>query len=88
MSFAFTAIGTKEEVGGQLERAQIPGGEGRFNEFGLELRDLLVRHFGAEDTGGHEYKYVVKASGHGGGTSPLSVQLAVEPFWMQPAPAE
>jgi hypothetical protein len=82
MSFAFTAIGTKEEVGGQLERAQIPGGEGRFNEFGLELRDLLVRHFGAEDTGGHEYKYVVKASGHGGGNSPLYVQLTIEACWV------
>jgi hypothetical protein len=90
MSFGFAAIGTKDEVTAQLGQAQIPAGEGRFNEFGTDLRDLLVKHFGQETATagpGYEYRYVVKAGGHGGGSSPLSVQLTIEPQWIpMPAP--
>jgi hypothetical protein len=85
MSFSFNAIGTKEDVTAQLEAASVPGGSDRFNEFGADLRDLLVRHFGAETAAageGHEYRYVVKASGHGGGNSPLYVQLTIEACWV------
>lgn len=87
MSFAFTAIGARDEVVSQLGNVQVPGGADHFNEFGTELRDLLVKHFSAEDTGSYDYKYVVKASGHSGGTSPLSVQLSVDPYWIQEAAA-
>ncbi|HEX3963009.1 MAG TPA: hypothetical protein VHZ03_41315 [Trebonia sp.] len=91
MSFGFTAIGAKEEVSAQLEHAQITTGEERFNEFGIELRDLIAKHFGHETAHagqGHEYRYVVKANGHGGGTSPLTVNLVIEPHWVAVPPQE
>lgn len=84
MSFAFQAIGTADEVIAQLEAAPIGLGEARFNEFGADLRNLLVKHFGHEHeharpwAEGHEYRYVVKASGHGGGSVALSLELRVE----------
>ena len=84
MSFSFNAIGTADEVIAQLEAAPIGKGQQRFNKFGGDLRDLLVSHFGHEHehavpwAGGHEYRYIVKASGHGGGSVPLSLQLEVE----------
>lgn len=84
MSFAFQAIGTADEVISQLEAAPIGEGEQRFNKFGTDLRDLLVRHFGHEHeharpwAEGHEYRYIVKANGHGGGSVALSLQLEVE----------
>lgn len=85
MSFSFQAIGNKDEVIAQLEAAPIGQGEQRFNEFGADLRDLLVRHFGHEGeharpyAAGHEYRYVVKANGHGGGSVALSLSLTIEP---------
>jgi hypothetical protein len=88
MTFGFAAIGTKDEVTGQLQRAQVPGGENRFNDFGAELRDLLVKHFGQETANpspGYQIRYAVKAGGHGGGNLPLSVQLTIEPQYV-PAP--
>ncbi len=88
MTFGFAAIGTKDEVTDQLQRAQIPAGEHRFNDFGAELRDLLVKHFGQETahpSSGYEIRYTVKAGGHGGGSVPLSVQLTIEPQYL-PAP--
>jgi hypothetical protein len=90
MSFAFNAVGTRDEVAGQLEHAQISIGGERFNELGAELRDLLVKHFEQETASagaGHEYRYTVKATGHGGGSSPLSVNLAIEPHWIHLTPA-
>ncbi len=84
MSFGFSAIGTSDEVITQLEAAPLGLGENRFNQFGADLRDLLVKHFGHEPeharpyAEGHEFRYVVKANGHGGGSVPLSVQLTVE----------
>lgn len=91
MSFAFAAIGTKDEAIAQLKHASISTGPDRFNEFGTDLRDLLVKHFGQEAASagaGHEYRYVVKANGHGGGNAALSLQLTVEPQWTAVPPAE
>lgn len=90
MSFSFAGVGTKEEVISQLGHAAITTGEERFNAFGAELRDLLVKHFGHESASAgpdHEYRYAVKAAGHGGGNSPLSVQLSVDPHWVAASPA-
>jgi len=89
MSFGFQAIGAKDEVIGQLEATPIGLGEHRFNQFGADLRDLLVEHFGheAEHQGAYQYRYVVKANGHGGGSVPLSLQLTVESVYF-PAPAK
>lgn len=91
MSFGFAAIGTKEEIPAQLEHAQITTGADRFNDFGVELRDLIARHFGKETAtahSGHEYRYTVKAPGHGGGGSPLTVNLVIEPHWVAVPPQE
>ncbi len=92
MSFSFAAVGTKEEIVGQLGAASIGAGENRFNLVALELRDLLVNHFTHEAAvayNGGEYRYTVKASGHGGGNVPLSLQVSVEPHYITvPAPAE
>jgi hypothetical protein len=91
MTFGFHAIGAKDEVIEQLEATPLSTGEARFNEFGVELRDLLVKHFGyeADHHGAYEYRYVVKAFGHGGGSVPLSLNLSVEPLYLARArPAE
>ena len=84
MSFAFQALGDKDEVIAQLEAAPIGLGEKRFNEFGADLRELLVKHFGheAEHQGGYQYRYIVKANGHGGGSVPLSLNLTVESLYV------
>jgi hypothetical protein len=84
MSFSFTGIGTAPEVTGQLKAAQI-GTDAHRNEFGTDLRALLVTHFGEQDLNagaGYEYRYVVSASGYGGGASPLSLSLTVSPHWV------
>ena len=63
----------------------------RFNDFGRDPRDLLVKHFGQEtaDPGGqHEYRYLVRANGHGGGNVPLQVDLEVSPHWVPSVPPE
>jgi hypothetical protein len=83
MSFAFAAIGTSDEVTAQLEKTPISVGEQRFNEFGAALLNVLAEHFAIEHehvraSGGYEYRYVVKANGHGGGSVPISVQLTIE----------
>lgn len=92
MSFSFSAVGTKEEVAAQLGAANITAGEDRFNLVALDLRDLLVKHFEAEAAAawnGGEYRYTVEASGHGGGTLPVSLQVTVKPHWITvPAPAD
>lgn len=91
MTFAFNAVGDKEEVIGQLNAAAITAGEDRFNLVALEVRDLLVNHFTHEAAAaynGGEYRYAVKASGHGGGSSPLSLHLTVEPLYVQVPAAE
>jgi hypothetical protein len=93
MTFAFTAIGTKAEVGIQLAEARknITVGPDRFNAFGVELLDLVAKHFREETAQaglGYEYRYVVKASGHGGGNSPLYVDLHIEALWVAAPPAE
>lgn len=91
MSFSFNAVGTKEEVVAQLEAAPIGLGEHRFNEFGADLCELLGKHFAAETAApgsGYEYRYVAKASGHGGGSVPLSLQMSVEPLYVAATPAE
>lgn len=82
MTFGFTAVGNKQDVITQLETADIPAGPDRFNDFGLQLRDLLITHFKKETVTwpGQEHRYIVKAFGHGGGNVPLSVTLTVEPF--------
>lgn len=85
MSFGYNAVGTSEQAAAQLENAPIGLGEKRFNEFGAELRDLLVKHLTAENVSastGYEYRYTVKANGHGGGNVPLSLQLTVEPLYV------
>ncbi len=84
MSFSFAAVGTKDEVTAQLAARTITTGDDRFNEIAVDLRDLLVKHFEAETPQpfGHSgYRYTVKASGHGGGSVPLSLQVTVEPHW-------
>ena len=84
MSFAFQAVGNAGEVIAQLQDTPIGAGEQRFNEFGADLRDLLLHHFGHEHehgrpwAPGHEYRYIVKANGHGGGSVPLSLQMTIE----------
>ena len=97
MSFGFNAVGTSEQAAAQLENTPIGLGEKRFNEFGADLRELLVKHLSAESVSpgpGYEYRYTVKANGHGGGSVPLSLQLTVEPLYVavgttpEPAPAE
>lgn len=85
MSFSFHAVGTKEDVTAQLEKASITAGEDRFNLIAVELRDLLANHFRAETAhpgGAHEYRYMVSASGHGGGNTPVSLNLTVTPAWV------
>jgi hypothetical protein len=85
VSFSFAAIGTKDEVTRQLGKVPLTVGEDRFNEFGADLRDLLVKHFEAEtaNTGpGYAYRYAVKANGHGGGNSALYVELSVQAHWV------
>lgn len=85
MSFSFAAVGTKDEVARQLKKVPLTVGEDRFNEFGADLRALLVKHFDAETASagpGYEYRYAVKANGHGGGNSALYVQLSVDTHWV------
>lgn len=92
MSFGFQALGNAGEVIAQLEAAPIGEGEQRFNALGAALRDLLAEQFRHEHehatpyADGHEFRYVVKANGHGGGSVPLSVQLTVE-YQHVPVPA-
>lgn len=89
MSFSFAAVGTKDDVVAQLGAASITTSDHRFNEVAVDLRDLLVKHFEAETLqpyGSSDYRYTVKASGHGGGNVPLSLQVTVEPHWI-PVPA-
>lgn len=94
MTFAFSALGNAGEIIAQLEAEPIGTGEHRFNAFGADLRDLLVKHFGHEHeharpyAPAREYRYVVKASGHGGGSFPLSVQLTVEHYHVPAAVPE
>jgi hypothetical protein len=92
MSFTFAAVGTTAEIGAQLAAANIAGGDDRFNEVAFDLRDLLAKHFAAESApawGDAEYRYTVKAGGHGGGSSPLSLQVTVEPHYIaRLAPAD
>jgi hypothetical protein len=80
MSFGFTAIGSKQDVIQQLEAhaasQYITGTAGE------DLIRLLITHIcddsPAQWANGHEFRYVVKAGGHSGGGSPLSLNLTVE----------
>ena len=86
MSFGYAAVGTKDEAAAQLKAADIATGDNHFNEVAVELRDLLVKHLEAEAAqayGSVEYRYTVKASGHGGGSVPLSLSVTVEPHYIQ-----
>jgi hypothetical protein len=85
VSFSFSAIGTRDEVARQLKKVPLTVGENRFNEFGADLRDLLVKHFEAETASagpGYEYRYAVRASGHGGGNVALCLDLKVDTHWV------
>lgn len=80
MSFAFSAIGTRDEVLAQLPHVPTSG-----NAVGDAVRDLLAEQFTAESASanpGYEYRYVVKASGHSGGGAALSLNLSVEAQWV------
>lgn len=75
MSFSFTAVGTKDEVIAQLAQVDVYG-----NAIGESARLMVVNALGLESVQpytGYEYKYTVKASGHSGGGSPLSLSLTV-----------
>lgn len=75
MSFSFSAVGTKEEVAAQLAKVDVYG-----NAIGEAARLLVVNAMGLESVQpytGYEYKYVVNASGHSGGGSPLSLNMSI-----------
>ena len=88
MSFAWTAIGSKEEV-----LAQLPLVKSYDSAVGDGVRDVLLKAFEGEPeldpAGGYEYKYTVNASGHSGGGSALSLTVSVTAAWVPiPPPAQ
>jgi hypothetical protein len=90
MSFSFNAAGTRDEAAAQLQvqAGNMPDGLGK-QVAELAAAQLLADEPGdwASD-GGH--RYVVKAYGHSGGGSPLSLGITIEPLWVPviPPPSE
>jgi hypothetical protein len=80
MSFSFIAIGTADEVRAQLAEYETD------NVLGARLAETLTEQFAPEllpaAHGGYEYRYVVKAYGHSGGSSALHLQADVEAHWV------
>lgn len=76
MSFGFTAIGTKDEITRQIGATDLThAGIGR------DLGELISGHVAAEQPHhdpAREWRYVVKAHGHSGGGSPLSLTVSIE----------
>jgi hypothetical protein len=79
VSFSFTAVGKRDDVSAQLRHKHIQGVD---SEIGREVAQLLARHIAKDDaarTGaGYDVAYTVRASGHSGGSAPLSLTLTVE----------
>ena len=78
MSFAFQAVGTKEEVLAQLENTKVE------NEIGVYVKDALVKGFTTEVTKpyvGASLKYVVEVNGHSGFGAPMSLNCSVRPLY-------
>lgn len=84
MSFSFSAMGTRDEVLAQLALSDPSG-----NKVGEAARDLVAAALEAEvyrPAGpGWEYRFIVEASGHSGGGSPLSLNLTVRPVFVRAA---
>lgn len=68
MSFAFTKVGSVASVAGELNQLKIE------DNFGREVRDMLVRQFGSYQT---DPTVIVKASGHTD-TNHMSLNVNVE----------
>lgn len=90
MSFGFQAVGTREDVVRQLEAHAA----GKYNAGTIaeDVARLLAGRVHADrpdlyGSADGEYRYVVKASGHSGGGSPLSLNASVEAHYV-PVPAE
>lgn len=82
MSFSFTAVGKRAEVVKQLRNANTYD-----NAIGKAVADLLAEHLDQEEYPNYlgdewDMAYVVKAGGHSGGGTPLSLTVTVEPAWV------
>lgn len=82
MSFGFAAIGNRDEVVAQLGQVQVHG-----NEIGEKIAALIASQVAADPAQaygpGYQLAYVIKAHGHSGGGSPLSLTVTIE---SQPVP--
>jgi hypothetical protein len=85
VSFSFNAVGSRDEVVEQL--GHVKEGTHGDGALGPEIAALLAAHLKADDpgelAGSYRVGYVVKASGHSGGGIAASLNVTLEPLYVQ-----
>lgn len=81
MSFSFALVGTPAEIAEQIAHTSASGN--KVGELAKQLvADTLSEPDDAPTASGYHPVYVVRASGHSGGGSPVSLNLTIEAHYV------